>query len=53
MGVGAGVFDVGVQADDRVVVDDDRYPFPKIRVIDPQDDWPAALARIGAAVRPS
>jgi hypothetical protein len=31
----------------------DRYPFSKVRVTDPQDDWPAALARIGAAVRPS
>ena len=31
----------------------DRCPFPKIRVTDPQDDLPAALARIGASVRPS
>jgi hypothetical protein len=30
-----------------------RYPFPKIMVTDPQRDWPAALARICAAVRPS
>jgi hypothetical protein len=29
-----------------------RYPFPKIVVTDPQRDWPAALARIRAAVRP-
>jgi hypothetical protein len=29
-----------------------RYPFPKITVTDPQHDWPAALARICAAVRP-
>jgi hypothetical protein len=29
-----------------------RYPFPKIMVTDPQDDWPAALDRICAAVRP-
>ena len=30
----------------------DRYPFPKVMVTDPQQDWPAALARIGAAIRP-
>jgi hypothetical protein len=30
-----------------------QYPFPKIMVIDPQHDWPAALTRICAAVRPS
>ena len=30
----------------------DRYPFPKIMVTDPQHDWPTALARICAAVRP-
>lgn len=30
-----------------------RYPFPKVTVTDPQDDWPAALARVRAAVRPS
>jgi hypothetical protein len=30
----------------------DGYPFPKLMVTDPQQDWPAALARIGAAVRP-
>jgi hypothetical protein len=29
-----------------------RYPFPKITVTDPQRDWPEALARICAAVRP-
>jgi hypothetical protein len=29
------------------------YPFPKIMVTDPQHDWPAALARICAAARPS
>jgi hypothetical protein len=29
-----------------------RYPFPKLMVTDPQQDWPAAQARIGAAVRP-
>jgi hypothetical protein len=29
-----------------------RYPFPKISVTDPQRDWPEALARICAAVRP-
>jgi hypothetical protein len=28
------------------------YPFPKLMVSDPQQDWPAAQARIGAAVRP-
>ena len=27
-----------------------RYPFPKLMVTDPQHDWPAALARIGAAI---
>lgn len=30
----------------------DRYPFPKLIVTDPQHDWPAALARISAAIRP-
>ncbi len=30
-----------------------RYPFPKVTVTDPQDDWPQALARVCAAVRPS
>jgi len=30
----------------------DRYPFPKLMVTDPQQDWPAARARIGAAIRP-
>ena len=30
----------------------DGYPFPKLMVTDPQQDWPAALARIGAAIRP-
>lgn len=30
----------------------DRYPFPKLMVTDPQHDWPTALARIGAALRP-
>ena len=30
-----------------------QYPFPKIMVTDPQHDWPAALTRICAAVRPS
>lgn len=30
----------------------DRYPFPKLLVTDPQRDWPAARARIGAAIRP-
>jgi hypothetical protein len=29
-----------------------RYPFPKLMVTDPQQDWPAAQARIGAAIRP-
>ena len=29
-----------------------RYPFPKITVTDPQHDWPEALARICAAIRP-
>jgi hypothetical protein len=29
-----------------------RYPFPVLIVTDPQQDWPAALARIGAAIRP-
>jgi hypothetical protein len=29
-----------------------RYPFPRLVVTDPQQDWPAALARIGAALRP-
>jgi len=29
-----------------------RYPFPWLVVTDPQQDWPAALARIGAAIRP-
>ena len=29
-----------------------RYPFPKIMATDPQHDWPEALARICAAVRP-
>jgi hypothetical protein len=29
-----------------------RYPFPKIMVTDPQDDWQATLARICAAARP-
>jgi hypothetical protein len=29
-----------------------RYPFPRLMVTDPQQDWPAALARIGAAIRP-
>jgi hypothetical protein len=29
-----------------------RYPFPKIIVADPQHNWPEALARICAAVRP-
>jgi hypothetical protein len=27
-----------------------RYPYPKIMVTDPQHDWPAALARVCAAV---
>ena len=30
----------------------DRYPFPRLMVTDPQQDWPAALTRIGAALRP-
>ncbi len=30
-----------------------QYPFPKIMVTDPQHDWPAAVTRICAAVRPS
>lgn len=30
----------------------DRYPFPRLMVTDPQRDWPAALAQIGAAIRP-
>ena len=30
-----------------------RYPFPKIMVTDPQDDWQATLARICAAARSS
>ena len=30
----------------------DRYPFPRLMVTDPQHDWPTALTRIGAAVRP-
>jgi len=30
----------------------DRYPFPKLMVPDPHHDWPAALHRICAAVRP-
>ena len=30
----------------------DRYPFGKLMVPDPQHDWPAALRRICAAVRP-
>jgi hypothetical protein len=29
-----------------------RYPFPKIMVTDPQQDWPETLARVRAAVRP-
>jgi hypothetical protein len=29
-----------------------RYSFPKFMVTDPQDDWPEALTRICAAVRP-
>jgi hypothetical protein len=28
------------------------YPFPKLLVTDPQQDWPATQARIGAAIRP-
>ena len=30
----------------------DRYPFPKVMLPDPQHDWPAALQRICAVVRP-
>ena len=30
----------------------DRYPFGKLMVPDPQQDWPAAVRRICAAVRP-
>ena len=30
----------------------DRYPFGKLMVPDPQQDWPAALRRICATVRP-
>jgi hypothetical protein len=30
----------------------DQYPFGKLMLTDPQQDWPAALTRIGAAVRP-
>jgi thymidylate kinase len=30
----------------------DRYPFPRLMVADPQDDWRAAQARIAAALRP-
>jgi hypothetical protein len=30
----------------------DGYPFAKLMVTDPQQDWPAALTRIGAAIRP-
>jgi thymidylate kinase len=30
----------------------DRYPFGKLMVTDPQHDWPAALTRIGMAIRP-
>jgi len=30
----------------------DQYPFGKLMLTDPQHDWPAALTRIGAAVRP-
>ncbi len=29
----------------------DRYPFRKLMVTDPRDDWPAARARIAAAIR--
>jgi hypothetical protein len=29
-----------------------KYPFPKLMVTDPQQDWPAAQVRIGAAIRP-
>lgn len=30
----------------------DRYPFSKLMVTDPQDDWPAARVRIAAALHP-
>lgn len=30
----------------------DRYSFGKLMVTDPQHDWPAALTRIGTAIRP-
>lgn len=30
----------------------DRYPFPKLMLTDPQDNWPAAVTRIGTAIRP-
>jgi hypothetical protein len=30
----------------------DWYPFSKLMVTDPQHDWPAALTRIGTAIRP-
>jgi hypothetical protein len=30
----------------------DWYPFPKLKVTDPQHCWPAALTRIGTAIRP-
>ena len=30
----------------------ERYPFPKLMVSDPQQDWPAALRAICAAIRP-
>jgi hypothetical protein len=30
----------------------DGYPFPKLMVTDPQHNWPAALTRIGTAIRP-
>jgi hypothetical protein len=30
----------------------DQYPFGKLMLTDPQHDWPAALTRIGAAIRP-
>jgi hypothetical protein len=29
-----------------------QYPFGKLMLTDPQHDWPAALTRIGAAIRP-
>jgi hypothetical protein len=29
----------------------DQYPFGKLMLTDPQHDWPAALARIGTAIR--